>query len=165
MKKINVFFVLTFILSFALSNYMSAQSKDNTNDCPELLIDNVNTTFSITLYQIYLTINVIKDNLDNEDNFESYDFVLVTTDANLDSLMSHFSKFNKKKYFSKDDYEFIFQVKNLVYLFKEDVKLLRENLEDSKDETFIKFIEMHNRVYKTMNDLFDIDTNENTDEQ
>jgi hypothetical protein len=158
----------TFLL-FVFAMFVAVNGKifaiqDSTDNCSEKLMETVSTLTGSNLYQIYLNITIMNDNVDDTDNFEVFDNMLYTLDRQLNTISTQLGKLNKSKFLKKEDYEYIFQLKEIIFQLQEDVKLFKIYLEKSDDDSFKVFFLNHNKCYKSLNDLLGLEDEQNSNE-
>jgi hypothetical protein len=165
MKKNNFLFsciLIVLVVTFAIN--IKAQEEDN-DKCSKILMETLSTLAVSNLFQTYLAITIMNDNYDNLENYEIFDETLFTLEKQLKSMTKHFDKFNKSKFLTKEDYEYIFQLKNINFLLREDIKLFREFLSSSDDDSYKAFFLNHTNVFKKLEELLQIEDFEGNGEE
>lgn len=155
MKKLTYIFsiLLTFIL--LQSNVFAQKNIDTT--CGEKLMESISLLVSTNLFQTYLAITLMNDNVDNTDNFEVFDSALFTLDKQLNNINEHLAKYNKSKYLKKEDFDYLFSIKEIIFDLKEDIKLFRTFLEKGDDNSYTKFYIKHTKVNKKIEELMELE--------
>ena len=158
--KTIVFYI--FIISlFAFESSLYSQTKEappaDENHCGEQLMETMSTLAGTNLFQVYLAITIMNDNVDNTENYEIFDGVLFTLNKQLQSLSENLTKFNKSKYLTKEDFEYIFQLKDIIFLLQEDIRLFRIFLGKEDDESYKEFFLNHNKVYNRLDDVMELE--------
>ena len=162
MKKFIIIIITGLIIAFSNSN--AQQQSDADKKCGEEIMGTISTLGSANLFQIYLAITIMNDNVDNVENFEIFDGVLFTLNKQLLTLSEHLEKFNKSQYLIKEDFEFIFQLKDIIFLLNEDTKLFAVFLEKGDDESYKRFFLNHSKVYKKLYEIMELEDTESNGE-
>jgi hypothetical protein len=129
--------------------------------CGEKLMESISLLVSTNLFQTYLTITIMNDNVDNTENYEVFDSALFTLDKQLTNINGHLAKFNKSKYLKKEDFDYLFSLKETIFELKDDIKLFKTFLEKGDDDSYTKFYIKHTKVNKKIEELMEL---EGTDE-
>lgn len=155
MKYKLLIFVLFMHLYFFETN--AQESKNTEQSCSEKLIETLTILAGTNLYQIYLNINMMNENADNLENFELFDNNLYILEKQLNNISDLLGTFNKSKYLTKQDFEYIFQIKEIIFLLQEDIRLFRNYLENADDESFKEFFLNHTKIFKKLNEILELE--------
>ncbi|MFH1051402.1 MAG: hypothetical protein V1779_10805 [bacterium] len=123
----------------------------------EKLMETVSLLVTTNLFQTYLTITLMNDNVDNLENYEVFESALFTLDKQLNNINDHLAKFNKSKYLKKEDFEYLFSLKEIIFELKEDIKLFKTFLEKGDDNSYTKFYIKHTKVNKKIEELLELE--------
>ncbi|MFC2130388.1 hypothetical protein ACFLSQ_03025 [Bacteroidota bacterium] len=170
MKSLNTIAFYIFIIGLlAFESTLYSQTKESKpaddSQCGEQLMETMSALAGTNLFQVYLAITIMNDNVDNTENYEIFDGVLFTLNKQLQSLSEHLTKFNKSKYLTKEDFEYIFQLKDIIFLLEEDIRLFRIFLGKEDDESYKEFFLNHNKVYKMIDDVMELEDIEENGEE
>jgi len=137
---------------------ISAQQKKNVEQtCAEKLVETLTVLTGTSLYQIYLNINMMNENFDNMESYEIFDNNLFILEKQLNSIIELLNTFNKSKYLTKEDYEYIFKLKEITFLLQEDIRLFRGFIENGDDDSFKEFFVNHSKVHKQLSEIVEIE--------
>jgi|GEM_PF-4305089 len=153
-KKISLIIILGFVIIFT---YPAYSQKNADTVCAEQLMESVSVLVSTNLFQTYLSITIMNDNIDNTENYEVFDSALFTLNKQLDNINEHLSKFNKSKYLKKEDFEYLFSLKEIIFDLKDDIKLFKTFLEKGDDDSYTKFYIKHTKVNKKIEELMELE--------
>ncbi len=156
MRKYNKYILGITIGFVILTNPLSAQKNSDTV-CSEQLMETISLLVSTNLFQSYLTITMMNDNVDNTDNYEIFESALFTLDKQLNTINDHLSKYNKSKFLKKEDFEYLFSIKEIIFELKEDIKLFKTFLEKGDDDSYTKFYIKHTKVNKKIEELMELE--------
>ena len=157
MKTLRRLILLLVIPVLLLSNsQLKAQKKADTA-CAEQLMETISLMVSTNLFQTYLTITMMNDNVDNLENYEIFESVLFTLDKQLNGMNEHLSKYNKSKFLRKEDFDYMFSLKEIIFELKEDIKLFKTFLEKGDDDSYTKFYIKHTKVNKKIEEILELE--------
>jgi hypothetical protein len=131
--------------------------KNIDSTCGEKLMESISLLVSTNLFQTYLAITIMNDNVDNTDNYEVFDSALFTLDKQLNNINEHLAQYNKSKYLKKEDFDYLFSIKEIIFDLKEDIKLFRTFLEKGDDNSYTKFYIKHTKVNKKIEELMELE--------
>ncbi|ROL58070.1 hypothetical protein D9V86_11900 [Bacteroidetes/Chlorobi group bacterium ChocPot_Mid] len=120
-------------------------------------MESISLLVSTNLFQTYLAITIMNDNVDNTDNYEVFDSALFTLDKQLNNINEHLAQYNKSKYLKKEDFDYLFSIKEIIFDLKEDIKLFRTFLEKGDDNSYTKFYIKHTKVNKKIEELMELE--------
>ncbi len=155
MKKL--IYILSILLTFILMHSSAFAQKNIDSTCGEKLMESISLLVSTNLFQTYLAITIMNDNVDNTDNYEVFDSALFTLDKQLNNINEHLAQYNKSKYLKKEDFDYLFSIKEIIFDLKEDIKLFRTFLEKGDDNSYTKFYIKHTKVNKKIEELMELE--------
>jgi len=123
----------------------------------EQLMESISLLVSTNLFQTYLNITMMNDNVDNLENYEIFDNALFTLDKQLTNINGHLAKYNKTKFLKKEDFEYLFSLKEIIFDLKEDIKLFRTFLKKGDDNSYTKFYIKHTKVNRKIEELLELE--------
>jgi len=153
-SKVLLFILFVVLFSVEIS---AQQKKDIDRSCSEKLIETLTVLTGTSLYQIYLNINMMNENFETMESYEIYDNNLFILEKQLTNIIDLLNTFNKSKYLTKEDYEYIFKLKEISFLLQEDIRLFRGFIENGDDDSFKEFFVNHTKVNKQLKEIVEIE--------
>jgi hypothetical protein len=154
MKK--MILLLSFILISSINIY-SQEGKTSEND---KYIETIGTMSSSGLYLTYLSISVIKQNIDLDEKpeyFKDYDKVIGSVISTIDMNVAGLTRLKKSGVLNETDIQFIGNLNDVFLMLKKDAKLLSAYLNSQKDDDYKSFSDYHDTLYNTMAQFFKSD--------
>ena len=151
MKKIIL--LLSFILICTINLY-SQEGKSQEND---KYIETIGTMSSSGLYLTYLSISVIKQNIDLDEKleyFKDYDKVIGSVISTIDMNVTGLAKLKKSGVLNETDIQFIGNLNDVFLMLKKDATLLSVYLNSQKEDDYKSFSDYHDTLYNTISQFF-----------
>ncbi len=143
-------------VSLAFSAARPSFAKSDSSAFAKTFIASFSLWASANLYSSYLTISLIDDYLDDQEAYENFEGVIAALEDQTKQIFEDLDGYNGVDWLGKSDFAFLFKVKGLYYLLKEDLNALKNYLRLQSDEAYSQFIEAHRRFFKRYASVFEI---------
>ena len=155
------------ILSVILSlNAIAADEKQQAAKNEERIIalETVGTLSSSNLYLAYLSLTLIKKNIDNGFFDKQFREIMDPVEHTLGLITTQLNKLKKISNLSDDDMKIISDIEKACTLLKEDTALLKQYLVSKSDTDNKAFVAKHNETGAFLEKLFKGGEEENEEE-
>ncbi len=151
MKKVYLSFIV------ALVGFNSLFSQQAQSEVKNIYLETIGKMSSSGLYLTYLSISVIKQNIDLDDNpdyYKDYENVTASIISTIDMNVEGLSKLKKSGELSETDSKLIDNLNDVFLKLKKDAQLLTVYLNSQKDDDYKIFSDFHDSLFNTMNQFF-----------
>jgi len=168
MKKNNFLFsciLIVLVVTFAIN--IKAQEEDNDNGLAMTAVIDAPASCGLSATVIQETRNAFQVTYQeiNEDTEIPADEESLDEDSLAGMFRDYGTVLDRISSLTKEDYEYIFQLKNINFLLREDIKLFREFLSSSDDDSYKAFFLNHTNVFKKLEELLQIEDFEGNGEE
>ncbi len=155
--KISVVFlsVLLFVSVFAQDQKQQLMKEK------QQLLESVGTLASSNLYLAYLSLTLLKNDIESGNYKSNYKEIIDPIEISLNLISTQLKKMGDVSGLSKEDQEIIESISKATSMLREDTVLLTRYLDERNDDKLGKFNEHHNKTGEFLKNLFKEDEDEN----
>lgn len=146
-------FIVIFGLLFGVAN-AKEEKKNKAGDGRGIALESVGTLSSSNLYLAYLSLTLIKKNIDKGEFDEQFKNIITPVEHTLGLITNQLKKLKGIDGLSKEDLKIISDIEKACSLLKDDTALLKQYLVSKSDKDNKAFIKKHEETGAFLEKLF-----------